>query len=162
MISTRNHHFNNSIGLRLGSRWQFIPREGIDFDRFVDEGVRLLDAEGGRDIGSLIPELRAKIAMVHDEHPRLARHLEFFETVLIVATEPLPHRAHSEILFALLYAVAEVDLVPDVYPEVGYTDDAIICEVVLARHAAFFERFCLVRGIEWSTLRPERDTRDLS
>lgn len=160
MTSTRINHFNNSVGLRLGSRLQFIPEKGIDFDHFIDEGVRLLESEGRRDIGSMIPELRAKIAAIHDEHPFLARRLEFLETVLVVGMEPLLEKADNEIHFALLYAIAEVDLVPDVFPEVGYVDDAIICEIVLLRHAAFFERFCLVRGIDWSALRPTRGRRE--
>jgi uncharacterized membrane protein YkvA (DUF1232 family) len=156
MTSTRINHFNNSIGLRLGSRLQFVPEQGVDFEHFLDEGVRLLESEGRRDIGSMIPELRAKITSIRDDHPQLARRLEFLETVLVVGMEPLIERADNEIHFALLYAIAEVDLVPDVFPEVGYADDAIICEIVLARHAAFFERFCAVRGIDWMAIRPER------
>ncbi|HSI15624.1 MAG TPA: YkvA family protein [Chthoniobacter sp.] len=154
MNSTRINHFNNSVGLRLGSRLQFIPDKGVDFENFLDEGVRLLESDGRRDIGSMIPELRAKIATLRDKHPLLARRLEFLETVLVVGMEPLLERADNEIHFALLYAIAEVDLVPDVFPDVGYVDDAIICELVLTRHAAFFERFCAARGMDWSALRP--------
>jgi len=137
MTSTRINHFNNSVGLRLGSRLQFIPERGVDFEHFFDEGVRLLESEGRRDIGAMIPELRAKIAALRGEHPLLARRLDLLETVLVVGTEPLLERADNEIHFALLYAIAEVDLVPDVFPEVGYVDDAIICEIALKRHDSF-------------------------
>jgi uncharacterized membrane protein YkvA (DUF1232 family) len=156
MINTCINHFNNNSGRPFGSRLQFVPEEGVDFERFVDDGVRLLESEGRRDIGSMIPELRSKIASLRDEHPLLARRLEFLETVLVAGKEPLPERVDNEIHFALLYTIADVDLVPDVFPEVGYVDDAIICEIVLTRHAAFFERFSAVRGIDWSAIRPER------
>jgi uncharacterized membrane protein YkvA (DUF1232 family) len=156
MISTCINHFNNDAGLPIGTRLQFLPEEGVDFERFVDDGVRLLESEGRRDIGSMIPELRAKIASLRDEQPLLARRLEFLETVLVAGKEPLPERADNEIHFALLYAIADVDLVPDEIPEVGYVDDSIICEIVFTRHAAFFERFCAVRGIDWNELHPHR------
>jgi len=139
----------------LGSCLQFVPEEGINFEKFVEEGGRLVALEGRRDLGKAEPELRTKIESLREAHPRLARQLEFFEKLLVWDTGRLPEKTRGEILFALLYAIAEVDLVPDVFPEVGYTDDALVCEVVLRRHATVFHQFCAASGIDWAAVSAE-------
>lgn len=150
-----NHSTLSGTGTALGSCLQFIPDEGIDFERFVEEGGNLVAAEGRRDLGQAAHDLHDKIATLCEAHPRLARQLEFFESILVWDTGRLPEETRSEILFALLYALAEVDLVPDVFPEVGYADDTLVCEIVLKRHAADFQVFCTASGINWSALSAE-------
>lgn len=154
-VSARMNESHAGIGSPIGSCLQFIPEGGIDFENFLEEGGRLLASQAPRDLTEIVPDLRAKIAAIPESSRQLARHLDFLESVLLQEGGKLPPPAHSEILFALLYAIAEVDLVPDVFPDVGYTDDAVICELVLTRHAPIFEQFCTERGIDWSSLRPE-------
>jgi uncharacterized membrane protein YkvA (DUF1232 family) len=139
----------------LGSCLQFVPEEGINFEKFVEEGGRLVALESRRDLGQAEPELRAKIDSLREAHPRLARQLEFFEKLLVWDTGRLPEKTRSEILFGLLYAIAEVDLVPDVFPEVGYTDDALVCEVILRRHTTSIHEFCAASGVDWAAVSAE-------
>lgn len=141
------------IGSVLGSCLQFIPEEGVNFENFIEEGGRLLSFEGRRDLGETAEvELRDKIRSLRGEHPLLARQLEFFENILVWDTGRLPEKTHCEILFALLYAIAEVDLVPDSFPEIGYTDDALVCELVLRRNDAALHEFCAASGINWPAM----------
>ena len=139
----------------LGSCLQFIPEEGINFEHFVEEGGRLVASEGRRDLGAAAHDLHDKIADLRDAYPQLAQQLEFFESILVWDTGRLPEETRNEVLFALLYAIADVDLVPDAFPEVGYVDDALVCEVVLKRHAAAFQAFGAASGINWPALSAE-------
>lgn len=139
----------------LGSCLQFVPEEGIYFEKFVEEGGRLVALEGRRDLGAAEPDLRAKIESLRGAHPQLARQLEFFDKLLVWDTGRLPKKTRAEVLFALLYAIAEVDLVPDVFPEVGYTDDALVCEVVLKRNATALHEFSAASGIDWQAVSAE-------
>lgn len=144
---------NTEFDFQIRAYMQYMPREGIDLGQFVERGGYLAGRHCPDGIGCDAGELQKKISMVRAQYPRLARQLEFLENILILEVESVPKKVRNEIVFALLYAVTEADLIPDVMPEIGYTDDAAITELVLFRHAEFFERFCAAHQTDSGALK---------
>jgi uncharacterized membrane protein YkvA (DUF1232 family) len=145
---------NTEFDSQMRAYMQYMPKEGIDLGQFVERGGSLIGRHRPDGIGCDATELHTKISTVRAQYPRLARQLEFLEDILIREPEGMPKKARNEVVFALLYAVTEADLIPDVMPEIGYTDDAAITELVLLRHAKFFERLCAARQTDWRALKP--------
>lgn len=63
-------------------------------------------------------------------------------------------RSVNEAVFALLYLIAESDLVPDDVPGIGYSDDAAVLTAVLVRNERVLRDFARQIGEEWSALLP--------
>jgi uncharacterized membrane protein YkvA (DUF1232 family) len=140
---------------RLEAYIYYVPEGGIDLSQFVEQGGCLVGQERIGEMHHDLAEIQAKVSALRDQNPRLARRLEFFEKIVAAKPDGIPEKARNEIVFALLYAAAEADLIPDVIPEIGYSDDAAITELVLWRHADFFERYCAAHQIEWAGLKSE-------
>ena len=87
-------------------------------------------------------ELHRKIADLKLTKSKLADQLELLADFHLENPPGLPPQVRTETIFALLYVIREVDLVPDDEPGVGYLDDAAVVESVLARHAGIFENHC--------------------
>ena len=139
----------------LAAYLNYVSEEGLNLDRFVEHGGRMLGRNEPAGLADELPDLREKIKALRDEHPQLARQLEFLVGFFEANPPNQPDRVHHETIFALLYALKDMDLVPDDMPEVGYLDDAAVAESVLARHADVFEQHCATRGIDWAALKPE-------
>ena len=133
----------------------YVSEEGIDFDRFVEQGGRLIGARNMVALAGIPPALREKIATLRETHPRLARQLEFLEEIVAADAVGIPTLAQREAAFALVYAAKETDLIPDTTPGIGYVDDEAVTEAVISRHAATFARYCAVFGLDWTSLSPE-------
>lgn len=149
----------NNTEPRAGSPLEYymiyFSDEGIDFDRFVERGGWLVGREASADLAFGSAELREKIASLRPQHLQLARQLEFLADVFASDMAHVPNEVRNEIAFALLYAVMDLDLIPDAIPEVGYLDDVAVTECVLSRHAEVFERCCVAHDIKWATLKPQ-------
>ena len=140
----------------LAAYMTYVSEEGINFHRFVEYGGRLLGADDAEALAGSLAGLHEKISSVRDRHPKLARQLKFLMEIFDKASPDLvPETARNEIVFALLYALKEMDLMPDDMPGIGYLDDAAVTEVVLARNADVFENYCEQHDIEWAALAPE-------
>ncbi len=143
----------------LASYMTYISDDGLDLDNFVERGGHLLAAEDLKELRAGLSELREKIETIRPELPRLARQLEFLADFFRSAGERQPahlsDRTMNEIAFALLYAVRDMDLMPDDLPGVGFTDDTVVVEIVLERHAETFFHECRRRQLAWTEIRPE-------
>ena len=141
---------------RLAAYMIYQPDEGVDFARFVERGAWLLTPEETAGLErDQTSKLREKIACLRNDHPRLARQLEFLESLPGSDHVHLPDQVRNETVFALLYAVKEMDLIPDHLPGVGYQDDTAIVNAVLTRHQECFQRVCATNALEWAGLQPE-------
>ena len=128
--------------------------EGLDLDRYVEHGSRLLTAAEAASLTDGLEDLHGKIALLKPGNPKLAGQLELLADFYLENPPGLPPQVRTETIFALLYAIKDADLVPDDEPGVGYLDDAAVVESVLARHAGVFENHCHFRQVEWSTVEP--------
>ena len=138
----------------LAAYMNCVTEEGLDLDRFVEHGARLLAPAETAGLTNGLVELQKKIACLKGEHPQLARQLEFLLSFYHANPPNLPDKVRNETIFALLYAAKEMDLVPDEEPGVGYLDDAAVAGSVLTRHAGVFELHCDFHRMEWSALKP--------
>jgi uncharacterized membrane protein YkvA (DUF1232 family) len=138
----------------LAEYMNFVSEDGLDLDRYVEHGARMLKPADAAALGSGVAELREKITALSPDHPQLARQLAFLMNFHEANPPNLPENVRNETLFALLYAARELDLVPDGEPKVGYLDDAAVTESVLSRHAGVFEIHCDYHRIDWAALKP--------
>ena len=138
----------------LASYMNYVSDEGLNFDRFVEHGGRMLGPDESHGLTEGLYDLREKISAVRREQPLLARQLEFLVDYFVTNPWNQSDRVRNETIFALLYAAKDMDLMPDDMPEVGFLDDAAVVASVLARHAGIFERFCAAKDIEWTVLKP--------
>jgi uncharacterized membrane protein YkvA (DUF1232 family) len=145
---------NNGTNSQLKAYMVYMPDDGFDLEQFVEQGGCLAGREHAAITGDERLEVHRKISVLGNEHPRLARQLEFFAHLVAVDPKELPAKARNEIIFALLYAAAEADLIPDVTPEIGYSDDAAVAELVLSRHSDVFEEYCTASHLDWTALKP--------
>ena len=139
----------------LASYMNYVSDEGLNLDRFVEHGGRMLGPEEASGLTDGLVDLREKISTIRKEHPLLARQLEFLAAFFEGNPPHVPDKARNETIFALLYAAKDMDLMPDDMPEVGYLDDAAVVASVLSRHAEVFERHCAAHDIEWAALKPK-------
>ena len=142
----------NKPNPQLAAYMHYVSDEGINLDRFVEQGGRLLGREESASLAGEFPAFREKIAVLRTEFPLLARQLEFLAAFFESDAATPFEQARNETAFALLYAVKDNDMMPDTVPGVGYLDDAAVAKVVLSRHADVFERHCALHGIAWGTL----------
>jgi uncharacterized membrane protein YkvA (DUF1232 family) len=146
---------NPRVALPLEDYMIYLSEGGVDFDRFVEHGGRMLGRNEPASLADGLPDLREKIKALRDEQPRLARQLEFLANFFESDPAHMPINVRNETAFALLYAAKDMDLIPDEMPGAGYLDDAAVVENVLARHAKVFEQHCGAHGIEWGVMKPE-------
>ena len=139
----------------LGAYMNYVSDEGIDLHRFVEQGGRLLGREDSNVLVAELAMLREKISALRGEHPTLGAQLEFLVQFFESDPAQQPEQARKEAIFALLYAVKDMDMMPDHMPGVGYLDDAAVAGVVLSRHAEVFARHCAQHDTDWSTLKPD-------
>lgn len=149
-------------GSLLATYVTYVSEEGLDLERFVEDGGRLVCREDSAGLRSVLADLRGKINDLHSSHPHLARQIDFLAKFFEAdaARDPecvrnLPEAVCNEIVFALFYAAKDMDLIPDETPLVGYRDDSAVVEMVLSRHAGIFEHYCATHGIDWAELQPE-------
>ena len=74
----------------------------------------------------------------------------FFEDAADGAFQACSEASRKETAFALRYTAAEVDIIPDSVPDIGYADDSVIVRTVLDRHQFLFREYCKFRKIRWS------------
>ncbi len=132
----------------------YVGDEGVDLERFVECGGRLVARGDSAFLAEGLTNLGHKIALVGDDHLRLARQLEFLADFVHAGASSAPSLARNEALFALLYAATDADLISDHLPGVGFVDDEAVTELVLTRHADLFERHCAARGLPWLAIKP--------
>jgi len=149
-------------GSHLASYITYVSDEGLDLERFVQDGGRLVVREDSAGLRSGLADLRQKISDLRPAHPQLARQLDFLTKFFAsdAARDPecvrhLPEAVCNEVAFALFYTAKDMDLIPDDLPDVGYRDDCAVVATVLTRHAAFFEQYCAAHRLEWAALKPE-------
>ena len=88
--------------------------------------------------------------------PHLRRQLTFLVDFLLdtLCRKPgsTPQAVLKESAFALRYVLREADIIPDLIPDFGYSDDSLVVRAVLRRHRDLFREHCKLRGLRWSEI----------
>lgn len=117
---------------------------------FIEQGGALVDRAALTALRKLLPQLAQKLGGIRDSE-RLRRRLElllrFFTELPSRGGEPAaPER---EVGFVLNYFLKGFDVIPDMVPEIGLLDDALLVETVLRRHEAVLRGHWQERGRTW-------------
>ncbi len=118
------------------------PGKAISLDEYIETARTETTAADLHELGEFREEILAKL-----ETPQARQHHDLLEGVHLLlefatsesatqATDPLP-KALGEATVALRYFLKGVDLIPDMIPEIGLTDDARLVARVLARNPEF-------------------------
>jgi len=104
-----------------------------------------------------LPVIRAlAVAIEPPRCPHLRRQLTFLVDFLLdtLCRKPgsTPQAVLKESAFALRYVLREADIIPDLIPDFGYSDDSLVVRAVLRRHRDLFREHCKLRGLRWSEI----------
>lgn len=93
--------------------------------------IRQSDIDNLRSLQIAIKEKTFHIS--EHEYPRLVRQIEVMISMLPEASEPLS-QVLKECAVALSYLLRKYDRIPDDLAEIGYKDDALVCDRVCVRN----------------------------
>ncbi len=110
-----------------------------------------------RVLADRLPELREGFPEVQTpQFPHTPARLGFLadlvEAFVAGQCEDLPFESAAEAAFALIYLHQEIDLIPDMLPEIGFQDDATMVALVLERNAPALRKFAEANGKDWAGL----------
>jgi uncharacterized membrane protein YkvA (DUF1232 family) len=110
-----------------------------------------------RVLADRLPELRKGFPEVQTPQfphtpARLAFLADVVESFVAGHCENLPFESAAEAAFALIYLHQEMDLIPDILPEIGFQDDATMVALVLERNAPALRKFANAFGRDWAGL----------
>jgi uncharacterized membrane protein YkvA (DUF1232 family) len=153
----RSNNFSLEFLRRTSRRRQSTRRRVESISEYVERGAALLTQEHLDKLRAELPLLNiAFAATAVPQFPNLQQQLKFLADFLedsIGGVFPAGSDAsRKETAFALLYAAKEVDIIPDIVPEIGYADDSLIVSTVLSRQQDVFHDYCLFRKIPTSRI----------
>jgi uncharacterized membrane protein YkvA (DUF1232 family) len=128
-----------------------------EFREYLIFHAKKLSPQDVRVLAALLPEMRKNFPEVKtDAFPHTPERLMFLadliEAFVAGRCEQLPFESIAEGAFALMYLEQEMDLIPDILPDIGLTDDATIVALVLERNAPAYRRFAEEAGKDWIAL----------
>jgi uncharacterized membrane protein YkvA (DUF1232 family) len=117
---------------------------------YVNCGAALVTPPAVAALRSLLPPLHAKIAGVHNSD-LFRRRLEVLVTYFQEASSMAPaiDDTTRDVTFALLYFLKGFDRIPDMVPEIGLLDDALVADFVLQQNSTALRAHWLRQGRRW-------------
>jgi uncharacterized membrane protein YkvA (DUF1232 family) len=150
--STNGTALQSNGSALLDSFMIYLPEGGLDFERFVEQGGHLVGRERIEMLMEDLLGLNEKVEELRTAFPRLSGQVELLADFVVQSGPNIPARVRNEAIFALIYCAKDCDLIPDWLPGIGFSDDAIVAELVLRRNAELLERHCRARGFDWAAL----------
>lgn len=128
-----------------------------DFQEFVTSGSQKITPAQIAQFEQELPLVLAKVNEVDPPaQPHLRCHAQFLvryvEDCLDAKYQPDDVGALAEAIFALMYLHKGVDIIPDMIPNIGYSDDSAVLRTVLMGHVEEFTRFGDTVGMPYSEL----------
>jgi uncharacterized membrane protein YkvA (DUF1232 family) len=121
-------------------QWRAAMLTSKQLDALLRTELALLNLQFAVIVAPQFPHLRQQLRLLAD----------FFEDAADGAFQTGSEASRKETAFALRYTAAEVDIIPDFVPDIGYADDSVIVRNVLDRHQFLFRQYCKFRKIRWS------------
>lgn len=128
-----------------------------DFEDYLIFHAHKLSPKDLRVVVGRLPEMRKGFAEVRPaDFPHTPQRLEFLADVLeaFIAgkCDDLPFETAVEAAFALIYLEQDMDIIPDILPDIGLNDDATMVALVLERNAPALRKFASCHGSDWKAL----------
>ena len=130
-----------------------------DFQQFIADGATRLTPRAIHDLVAELPDIRGRFPEIAAAgFPLAERQLSLLADVVegfaFDRDRDLPYHVALESAFALSYFHRDVDLIPDTLGALGFTDDAAVIEIVIARNAEPLRSFAKEHGHHWADVAP--------
>lgn len=124
---------------------------------YIDFGVRKITAKTVESFREHLPQLQIKTVEIQaPNEPHLVQQIEFLTRYVEDCADNVwkdyPYITFAEALFALMYLLRGVDIIPDLIPDIGYADDSSLIRAVLSRSEAHFLAYAEANKLDWSKI----------
>ena len=104
-----------------------------------------------------LPQWKLEFTQINaPRFPHLVNQLEFLADAVEDAVEgaykDLPYAAVAQAVFALLYAHNKMNILPEVFTDLGRADDSGVVRAVLIQNEKAFAVYAGKQGINWRTI----------
>jgi len=128
-----------------------------EFAEFVNHGSSLVTPKVVENVLRQLPIWKVEFTQINaPRFPHLVDQLEFLadavEDVAEGAYKDLPYYATAQAVFALTYAHKKVDVIPDLVPALGRSDDSSVVRAVLIQNEKAFGKYAETRGMDWAKI----------
>ncbi len=127
---------------------------------YIDFGTRKITPKSVEMFRRLLPQLQLKTVEIEaPQQPHLVRQIEFLTRFVEDCADNVwkdyPFVTFAEALFALMYLLRGVDIIPDMIPEIGYSDDSSLVRGVLSRSEKHFTEYAEANSLAWESVTTE-------
>jgi uncharacterized membrane protein YkvA (DUF1232 family) len=131
-----------------------------DLSEYIDHGIRKITPRTVEAFRKQLPRLQFKTVEIEaPQQPHLVEQIDFLtrfvEDCADGAWSDYPYVTFAEALFALMYLLRGVDIIPDMIPEIGYADDSSLMRSVLSRSKNHFIAYAQANKLDWSEITTE-------
>lgn len=128
-----------------------------EFAEFVNHGSSLVTSRVVENVLRQLPRWKVEFTQINaPRFPHLVDQLEFLadavEDFAEGAYKDLPYYAVAQAMFALTYAHKKVDVIPDLVPALGRSDDSSVVRAVLIQNEKAFAKYAEARGMNWAKI----------
>ncbi len=131
-----------------------------DLSEYIDHGIRKITPRTVEEFRANLPRLQLKTVEIEaPRQPHLTKQIDFLTRFVEDCADGVwsdyPYVTFAEALFALMYLLRGVDIIPDMIPEIGYADDSSLTRAVLSRSEAHLMAYAEANGLDWSQITTE-------
>jgi uncharacterized membrane protein YkvA (DUF1232 family) len=128
-----------------------------DIANLVHRGAAAITPNLLKGVHKKLPYLKLKFTELDDPaYPHLADQLEFLADVVEDfaegVEEDLPYTTVAAVVFALLFANRQSDLIPGLISEAGLADDSAVVRAVLLEHERVFAAYAERHKMKWDAI----------
>jgi len=117
-----------------------MPRQRID-DDFLSDGADGIDEDDLEQVLNQADAIETKARKMITFSAQVMLLLEMLRDYFTGNYTILPYRIIGGIVFSLLYVLNPIDLVPDIFPGLGFLDDALLVALLLAYASSDIELY---------------------
>lgn len=128
-----------------------------EFAAYVNHGAAKVTPATLLRVARQLPAWKLEFTQIAaPKFPHLVDQLEFLADAVEDFAEgvyrDLPYYAAAQAVFALTYAHKKVDIIPDLIPNSGRSDDSSVVRAVLIQNEAAFAAYAEWSGLDWNRI----------
>ena len=108
-----------------------MPPQRID-DNFLSDGADGIDDDDLEQVLNQADAIETKATQMLSFGTQVMLLLEMLRDYFTGNYTTLPYRIMGGVVFSLLYVLNPIDLIPDIFPGLGFMDDALLVALLLA------------------------------
>jgi uncharacterized membrane protein YkvA (DUF1232 family) len=128
-----------------------------ELSEYIEFGARKISPVSVEAFRQHLPQLQIKTVEIDaPKQPHLVRQIEFLTRYVEDCADGVwkdyPYVTFAEALFALMYLLRGVDIIPDMIPDIGYADDSSLMRAVLSRSEPHFLVYAEANNLDWAKI----------